>query len=28
VTGMLLPALALPAWLWEAAEHTASRQQA
>lgn len=28
VTGMLLPALALPAWLWEAAEHTAGRQQA
>lgn len=28
LTGMLLPALALPAWLWEAAEHTASRQQA
>ena len=28
VAGMLLPALALPAWLWEAAEHTASRQQA
>lgn len=28
VTGMLLPALALPAWLWEAAEHTASGQQA
>jgi predicted MFS family arabinose efflux permease len=28
VTGMLLPALALPAWLWEAAEHTASRKQA
>ncbi|MDY0961249.1 MULTISPECIES: MFS transporter [Massilia] len=28
VTGMLLPALALPAWLWEAAEHTANRQQA
>jgi len=28
VAGMLLPALALPAWLWEAAAHTASRQQA
>jgi len=28
VAGMLLPALALPAWLWEAAEHGAARQDA
>lgn len=28
VAGMLLPALALPTWIMEAAEHTASRQQA
>lgn len=28
VAGMLLPALALPAWLWEAAEHAAARQGA
>lgn len=27
LAGMLLPALALPAWLWEAAEHAAARQQ-
>ncbi|WP_306393097.1 MFS transporter [Telluria beijingensis] len=28
VAGMLLPALAVPAWIMEAAEHTASRQRA
>jgi len=28
VTGMLLPALAMPAWLWEAADHSAARQGA
>lgn len=28
VAGMLLPALALPAWIMEAAEHTAARQRA
>jgi predicted MFS family arabinose efflux permease len=28
LVGMLLPALTLPAWLWEAAEHAAARQRA